>query len=179
MSLTVNTVDYGDAPDANYGTLKASNGAAHTFVSGMFLGAGIDTETDGQVDDGADEDGIVFDAAMQADSLFALDSFFTATASTAGKLDIWIDFNNDGDFDSNEHLNNGVSYDVVAGANTLDFTIAAGAAVTGVDTWARARFSSTGGLAPVGRANDGEVEDYQLQISPLLPAEPVDHVLPM
>ena len=178
-SLTIHTVDYGDAPDSNYQTLKASNGAAHTFVSGLFLGATIDTELDGSADDGADEDGIVFDPAMQADDVFTLDSFFTATASAAGKLDIWIDYNNDGDFDANEHLNNGTSYDLVAGANLLNFTIPAGAAVTGVDTWARARFSSTGSLAPVGRANDGEVEDYSLQISPLLDARAVEHVLPM
>ncbi len=178
-TLTINTVDYGDAPNANYGTLKASNGAAHTFVSGLHLGATIDTELDGQADDGADEDGIVFDPAMQADGTFALDSFFTATASAAGKLDIWIDFNNDGDFDPTEHLNEGTSYDLQQGANTIDFRINAGEAVTGVNTWARARFSSTGGLAATGRANDGEVEDYQIQISPLLPAEPVDHVLPM
>lgn len=179
-TLTINTVDYGDAPDS-YGTLKASSGAAHTFVDGFHLGSAIDTESDGQpVDlDGADEDGITFDPAMQADGTFALDSFFTATASAAGKLDIWIDYNNDGDFDSSEHLNGGVSFDVVAGTNTFNFTIPAGAAVTGVDTWARARLSSAGGLAPIGRAADGEVEDYQLVISPLLPAEPVNHILPM
>ncbi|MEQ9412041.1 MAG: GEVED domain-containing protein [Fuerstiella sp.] len=178
-TLTINTVDYGDAPNANYQTLKASNGAAHTFRSGFYLGAGVDTELDGQPDDGADEDGIVFDAAMQADDNFALESFFTATASAAGKLDIWIDFNNDGDFDASEHLNNGTSYSVVAGPNLFNFTIPAGAAVTGVDTWARARLSTSGSLSPVGRAADGEVEDYQLQISPLLDARAVEHVLPM
>lgn len=179
-TLTINTVDYGDAPDS-YGTRQISNGAAHTFVDGFHLGSTIDTEFDGQpVDqDGSDEDGITFDPAMQADGTYALDSFFTATASAAGKLDIWIDYNNDGDFDASEHLNGGLSYDVVSGDNTFTFTIPAGAAVTGVDTWARARLSSSGGLAPVGRASDGEVEDYQLVISPLLSAEPVNHVLPM
>lgn len=177
-TLTIHTVDYGDAPDANYGTLKP-NGAAHTFVDGFHLGATIDTELDGQADDGADEDGIVFDPGMQADGSFALESFFMANASAAGKLDIWIDFNNDGDFDPAEHLNGGTSYDLVAGDNTFNFTIAAGAAVTGVDTYARARFSSAGSLAPTGRADDGEVEDYQFQISPLLDATEVTHVLPM
>ncbi|APZ94408.1 GEVED domain-containing protein [Fuerstiella marisgermanici] len=177
-TLTIHTVDYGDAPDANYGTLKP-NGAAHTFVDGFHLGATIDTELDGQADDGADEDGIVFDPGMQADGSFALESFFTANASAAGKLDIWIDFNNDGDFDPAEHLNGGTSYDLVAGDNTFNFTIAAGSAVTGVDTYARARFSSAGSLAPTGRADDGEVEDYQFQISPLLDATEVTHVLPM
>lgn len=179
-TLTILTVDYGHAPDINYRHLKANNGPAHTIDSTLFLGTGIDAEFDGPANDAAPEDdGIVFDAAMQADDVVALESFFTATASKAGKLDIWIDYNNDGDFDTNEHLNGGTSYDLVPGPNNFTFMIPAGVAVTGVDTWARARITSTGGVAPVGRVSDGEVEDYQLQISPLLPAEPLLHVLPM
>ncbi|HAD57712.1 MAG TPA: hypothetical protein DCG12_00515, partial [Planctomycetaceae bacterium] len=55
-TLTILTVDFGDAPD-DYGTLRASNGAAHTIVDGFHLGAAVDAETDGQpgVGDGADE----------------------------------------------------------------------------------------------------------------------------
>lgn len=176
-TLTIRTVDYGDAPNS-YTTDKASGGPAHTIVDGFFLGASVDNETDSSADDGADEDGIVFEAGMQADALIDSDSFFTATVSAAGKLDVWLDFNNDGDFDANEHLNAGVSFDVVAGDNTFTFPIPAGTAVTGVDTYARARFSSAGSLSPTGRAADGEVEDYQLQISPLLDAVGVERVLP-
>jgi len=179
-TLTIITADYGDAPNS-YGTLRASNGAAHTIVDGFFLGASVDSEADGQpVDlDGADEDGIVFEAGMQADGTIDIESFFTATASAVGKLDIWLDFNGDGVFDTSEHLNNGTSYDLVAGANTFDFTISAGQATTGADTWARARFSSAGSLAPTGRANDGEVEDQMVQFSPLLDPVAVEHVWPM
>lgn len=176
-TLTILTVDYGDAPNT-YGTEKASNGAAHTIVDGFFLGASVDNETDGSADDGADEDGIVFEAGIQADADIDTDSFFTATVSAAGKLDIWLDFNNDGVFDTTEHLNEGVSFDVVAGENTFTFPIKKGTAVTGVDTYARARFSSAGGLSPTGRATDGEVEDYQLQISDLLDAVGVERILP-
>lgn len=178
-TLTIHIVDYGHAPDINYRSLKANNGAAHTIVPGMFLGTGIDDETDGIADDAGEDDGIVFDAAMQADGTFALESFFTATASTGGKLDIWIDYDNNLQFDAGEHLNGGTSFDLMPGVNNFTFTIPAGVAVTGVDTWARARFSSAGGAGPTGRVDDGEVEDYSLQISPLLSAEPVDHILPM
>lgn len=177
-TLTINTVDYGDAPDS-YTTLKASGGPGHTIVDGFFLGAGIDNELDASADDGADEDGIVFESGMQADAVINTASFFDVTASAAGKLDIWLDFNNNGVFEPTEHLNAGVSIDVVAGTQRIDFPIPAGSAVTGVDTYARARFSSAGNLTPVGRAADGEVEDYQLQISPLLDAVGVERVLPM
>lgn len=176
-TLTVQTVDYGDANDS-YGTLKASNGAAHTIVPGFFLGASVDSEFDGQADDGADEDGIVFEAGMQADDVLNLSSFFTATASAPGKLDLWVDFDNSGTFEPEEHLNAGTSYDLVAGANLFDFAIAAGRATAGVDTGVRARFSSTGGLSPTGRASDGEVEDQVVQFSELLDAVAVQSVLP-
>ena len=177
-TIDILTVDFGDAPNS-YGTLKASNGAAHTIVPGFYLGASVDSELDGSADDGTDEDGIVFDAGMQADTVLNIPSYFTATASAAGKLDVWLDFNNNGVFETSEHLNNGTSFDVVAGDNTFSFVIPAGAAVTNVNTSARARLSTAGSLAPTGRANDGEVEDYVLQISPLLDAVAVKRVLPM
>jgi len=177
-NLSILTVDYGDAPDS-YKTLKASGGAAHTIVAGFFLGASVDDELDGQANDGADEDGIVFEPSIQAGTTVDVESYFTATASAAGKLDVWLDFDNNGTFDSSEHLNGGVSFDVVPGANTLAFTIPAGVAVTEVDTSARARLSTAGSLTPTGRADDGEVEDYVLQILPLLDAVAVERVLPM
>ncbi|MCA9051187.1 MAG: hypothetical protein KDA89_20765, partial [Planctomycetaceae bacterium] len=179
-TLTILTVDYGDAPTP-YGTLKADTGAAHTIVPGLHLGAAIDNETDGQIPpgtDGADEDGITIDPGLQGHATIATPAWFTANASAPGKLDIWIDFNNNGQFDSSEHLNFGTSYDVVAGDNTFNFTVPAGT-VTGVDTWVRARLTSAGGQQPTGRADDGEVEDYQIQIAPLRDAVAVTHVLPM
>ncbi|MEZ6130797.1 MAG: DVUA0089 family protein [Planctomycetaceae bacterium] len=177
-SLEILTVDYGSAPNS-YGTLKGSNGAAHTIVSGFHLGATIDPDLDGQVGPQSDDDGVVFEAGMQADAVLELESFFVASASAAGKLDVWIDFDNSGTFEADEKLNGGNSYDVVAGDNTFTFPIAPGQAVTGVDTAARVRFSSAGDLTPVGRADDGEVEDYVVRFSTLLPPVAVESVLPM
>lgn len=176
-TVTIQAVDYGDAPDS-YGTLKASNGASHTILPGFYLGNSVDSEIDAQADDGADEDGIVFEAGIQAGTSIDIGSFFTATASAAGKLDIWVDFDLNGTFDANEHLNGGSSYDLVQGANQFDFTIAAGRASTTVDTPVRARFSSAGGLTPTGRASDGEVEDLTVRFSALLDAVAVQSVLP-
>ena len=47
--LTTPAYDYGDAPDAGYRTLLASNGARHIYwPNGPFMGVGVDTEPDGQ-----------------------------------------------------------------------------------------------------------------------------------
>ncbi|MCA9084615.1 MAG: pre-peptidase C-terminal domain-containing protein [Planctomycetaceae bacterium] len=179
-ALNILTVDYGDAPDT-YGTLRTSTGAAHTIVPGFFLGTSIDKETNGQIPpgtDGADEDGIEIDPGIQASSTVDTGAYFNATASAAGKLDIWIDFNNNGTFEASEHLNGGTSYDLSAGLNSFNFTVPAGT-VFAVDTWARARFSSTGSLPATGRAADGEVEDYKIHIAPLQDAVAVEQVQPM
>ena len=43
-------LDFGDAPDAPYPTLLANDGARHVVVPGIYLGALIDSEPDGQPD---------------------------------------------------------------------------------------------------------------------------------
>jgi hypothetical protein len=83
--------DWGDAPDPTYPTFSASLGANHVIVPGMFLGASIDSELDGQPDskalgdDGAnldDEDGVVFNTPL----LPASNATVTVTASIAGSI---------------------------------------------------------------------------------------------
>ncbi len=63
------TEDRGDAPDGAYPTLLANNGASHLITGGVYLGASVDDEADGQPDATAtsddndgndDEDGVVF-----------------------------------------------------------------------------------------------------------------------
>ena len=154
-------VDFGDAPDT-YGTLLASNGARHATVLGFSLGSGIDGEVDGQPTanasgDGADDDGVTLPSPLVTNTTANV----TVTASSAGKLDAWVDFNNNGNFnDSGEKVFNNIT--VVAGANSLSFAVPNGA--TPALTFARFRLSATGGLGPTGLASDGEVEDYQVQI---------------
>lgn len=154
-------VDYGDAPDT-YGTLLASNGARHATVLGFRLGAGIDGENDGQpsanaTGDGADEDGVTLPNPLVTSTTANV----TVNASSAGRLDGWVDFNNNGSWaDAGENVFNNVA--VAAGNNSLSFLVPNGA--TPSNTFARFRLSSAGGLAFNGAAADGEVEDYAVQI---------------
>lgn len=160
--------DYGDAPDprfatpGRYPTLRANNGARHTLGSGLFLGSSVDPDADGQPNatasgDGADDDGVVLSQLVAG-----LGATATVIASQAGKLDAFLDFNADGDWDdAGEQI--ATSRNVSAGSNAVTFPVPEGA-VAGA-TFARFRLSSAGGLGPAGAALDGEVEDYQVTIT--------------
>jgi len=157
--------DWGDAPDPTYPTLSSSNGARHEILAGFHLGAEIDTEPDGRpdnsatgddLDDQPDEDGILFLDPLLPGTSARLE----ITASAAGRLDAWIDFGTDGAWDqSGDRIL--TSRVLSQGSNSLSFTIPISA---GQDqaTYARFRFSSSGGLDFIGPAADGEVEDYRV-----------------
>lgn len=171
-TVTVLAVDYGDAPNS-FGTRKP-DGAAHVLLPGFSLGGLADSDIDGQTssnfrgddNDGIDdEDGITFHTTIEASPFQALSSPFTVdvTAPFAAKLDVWVDFNDDGSFDPiDEHANGGISYNVFNGTQILGMTVPAGATLGNVA--ARFRLSTSGGLAPTGRVDNGEVEDYRIEI---------------
>ena len=162
--------DWGDAPDTvgvpGYATLAANNGANHMIAGGFYLGSSVDAESDGQPDASAtgddndgndDEDGVAFITALVPGQAATV----SVTASVAGKLDAWIDFNRNGNWlDPGEQI--AISIPLVAGVNNVNFNVPA-AASTG-QSFARFRFSSGGGLQPDGGAPDGEVEDYAVTI---------------
>ncbi|MDB5341248.1 MAG: repeat protein, partial [Planctomycetaceae bacterium] len=172
--------DFGDAPDpffstpGKYPTLLADDGARHKLGSGLYLGSGVDREFDGQPTATAngddvtgvpdDEDGVVFMNLVGGSTGAA-----TVTASLAGKLDAWIDFNRDGDWsDPGEQI--ATSLSLHAGSNNVSIAVPAGASIG--NTFARFRLSSAGGLSVTGSANDGEVEDYQVAIGAPLITQP-------
>ena len=156
--------DYGDAP-SDYPVLLADDGARHSTTS-LTLGSQVDLDVDGAPSDLADGDGSDEDGVSSLADLVAVPSAdtvssFTVTASQAGRLDGWIDFNSDGDWDDGgEQVFTNV--ELFAGDNTLSYSIPAGATVGG--TAARFRLSTAGNLAPTGSAADGEVEDYLVSI---------------
>lgn len=170
VSITVDELDFGDAPGA-YGTLSASDGARHAIVPNVWLGIGIDADADGQPgadalgddnDGGDDEDGVVFISLVIPGDPATV----KVTASIAGFLDAWVDFNFDGDWsDDGECIFAGIP--VALGANTLTFNVPA-TTPTGI-TYSRFRFSTTGNLGWLGFASDGEVEDYRVFILEPIP----------
>ncbi len=170
--------DQGDAPDT-YQTLRASNGPLHGVgpAATLFLGACVDTESNGAAsadalgDDSGigslisgictvandDEDGVVFNTPVVA----CQGAGVTVSASIAGRLDAWIDWNRDGDFaDANERIANNLA--LAAGANALTPNVPC--SVTAGLTFSRFRFSDTGGLDIGGTTPAGEVEDHSLQL---------------
>lgn len=156
-----NALDFGDAP-ASYGTLLAADGARHV-ATGPQLGASRDSETDGAPSanangDGSDEDGVMF-GAIGAGSPGAAVNIELSSASQ-GYVDAWIDFNQNGSFDDGERILNSVLID--QSMQTLNYELPADLA-TG-DYQARVRLSSSGGLGPIGPADDGEVEDYVVRV---------------
>jgi hypothetical protein len=157
--------DFGDSPSP-YPTSVAENGARHEN-DGPTLGTLRDAEANGLHSaaadaDGADEDGVTF-GAVRVSQLGAAVIVNVQNAPSGAKLDAWIDFDGDGNWngpaDQIVH-----SVNVVNGDNVLLFDVPSGAA-SGA-TLARLRLSTTGNLKPIGAAADGEVEDYVVTIEP-------------
>lgn len=158
-------LDFGDAPDPSYPTLLARNGACHVLDGSTYLGMSVDDEPDGLPDPTAsgddsasdDEDGVVFATPLRANTTATVQ----VTASVAGILNAWIDFNADGDWtDVGEQVF--VDRAIAAGLNTLTFVVPA--SVTPGPSFARFRFNTTGGLSFTGLASNGEVEDYLVEL---------------
>ncbi|MFC1997304.1 GEVED domain-containing protein [Chloroflexota bacterium] len=168
-TFTNRGLDFGDAPDS-YGTLIASNGARHKAVPGVRLGASIDIEPDGQPNAFAfgddiggqdDEDGVSYPSAL----VIGQTNEIIVGSSDLALLDAWIDFDGNGVFDHpSEHIF-AVPEPLSTGVNILNFSIPAGASPG--PTYARFRMSTTGGLLPIGVAQDGEVEDYLINLQAL------------
>jgi len=163
--VAIEELDFGDAPDPTFSTLLASDGARHVLGSGLFLGTLVDAEPDGlqstwangdDIDNSDDEDGVNIGLLPVGNRASG-----TITASAAGLVNGWIDYNADGDWDdADEQLF--TDYAVSSGSNPFTFTVPA-TAVPG-HVIARFRINSVGGLSPTGLAADGEVEDHALQV---------------
>ena len=168
--------DLGDDPDDYKTTWSTTvDGARHVLDGATYLGTKFDAERDGAPntdangDDAADdddEDGITFEDPILPGQDFRIN----VTTASAGRLNAWIDFNGDGDFDdSGEHI---VPNQTYGGAVTDDpLPLTAPSAPTGMTSFAGALYSrfrftkdfaGEGGDSPTGLARSGEVEDYVL-----------------
>lgn len=169
--------DFGDLQ--GYPTLLSENGPTHKLKPGVFLGATVDGEIDGQPNataTGDDTDANPLDDEDGVTPLFGADGLITAGESLSfeifvngigASLNAWIDFNADGDWtDPGEHIF--IDVDVNPGLMTtgnanpslsLPIVTAPANTASGVPLAARFRLGSSG-LSFVGPSDTGEVEDY-------------------
>ncbi|NQT11280.1 MAG: C39 family peptidase, partial [Planctomycetes bacterium] len=164
LDPTADSHDFGDAPNS-YSTLLANNGPRHV-ATGLMLGTVRDTEADAHtpldgtgdnVTDGTDdEDGVTFPNPLVPGTTPTV----SVTASAAGTLDYFFDFDGSGVF--GDVAGEAFTYAHPGGTRSVSVAVPAGAALGG--TYARFRLSTAGGLGPAGAALDGEVEDYQVVI---------------
>lgn len=156
----IDQLDLGDAPDPTYPTYLRNNGASHV-IGPLYLGAGVDAETDGQPNPAAtgddmagtdDEDGVFFPTALIANTPATIQ----VVSSGTGLLQGWFDFNCDGDWAdvAEQQIFN---KPVAAGTNLIQIFVPN--AVPG-QSYARFRLSTQTNLTFTGQAPDGEVEDY-------------------
>ena len=166
-------LDFGDAPDQPYPTLLAKNGARHVIVQGFHLGELVDPEADGQPTAAADgddftpsagpddEDGVSGAGPLIPGSSYTVQVTAVGASLSPAYLNAWVDFNGNGSWlDPGEQVF--VSEVLVNGVNSLNFNVPAGA--KSGETYARFRYSHERVLRPEGPAQDGEVEDYRVNI---------------
>jgi hypothetical protein len=170
ISDTDTEFDWGDAPDdpesGAYPTLEVNDGAHHV-IGGPWLGTAggaPDGEIDGQPhthalgDDIAatdDEGGVqipVLKRGEQAKITVDVDG-------GGGYVQGWIDFDVDQAWDAGEMV---VAQSMTDGSHEVIIQVPVDAEVG--TSFARFRISSAGDLQPTGRADDGEVEDYEITI---------------
>jgi hypothetical protein len=158
-NVLCSNIDFGDAP--------VSYGAVQHEATGVRLGASRDAEATQQFSAGAtgddvlntdDENGFV----SQTDIVPFGTARVVVNASGAGRVDAWIDFDNNGSFSAGERITPAVGTLVAAGNNNIDFNVPSNA-VAG-NRVMRLRISAAGGLGPTGAAVDGEVEDHLVSV---------------
>ena len=189
--IEANVIDFGDAP-ATYPTELQNNGARHVAV-GPALGT-RDVEISGQSDLNAlgddnngvdDEDGVVnFETRDFTTPTLVWPGFVSSPlGNNVGEftvdlqnpdpvtnlLNVWVDWNRDGTWDSSEHAIDNLNLNSAAGPRTVSFDIPQdlGANVVQGVSYARFRLSTTSLTSTdfVGPAFDGEVEDHEVLIN--------------
>jgi len=158
--------DFGDLP-ASYSVLLPE-GARHevSLVPDLYLGTGVDTESNGVISVSADDDlfddGVVVSTSWQnGSSGGSVDIDVTGSGWLVG----YIDFDNDGNFLGNENLV--ISQSVTSGSLSLNFDVPTDTLDTEGTTQLYARFRLLefepffAELGYSGESGNGEVEDYR------------------
>jgi hypothetical protein len=171
-------VDYGDGP-APLPVLAANGGASHPILPGFYLGGRVDGEADGIPSANADgddlnladndEDGVAFTSTFFPGSTSTMDITVSNGQFARGRLNVWVDFNQDGDWsDGGEHI----VVDRVTGTGTHTITVSVPTSAVPGLTNVRARYGYrrfAEGEPPTGPDVAGEVEDHQVRLLGTVP----------
>ncbi len=176
LHLVVRDCDWGDLPDtsptpatSDYQTTAANNGPVHIITAGLSLGATVDREADGQASpladgDGEDEDGLMIIPSLNVvpGKTIRLPLQTTNSTGSTAHLEIWIDWNGDGELDdATEKI---FDLDDSSGFPTYLTIAVPNNAATG-QIGLRARISLQDNMTPYGLIESGEVEDYLLGVA--------------
>ena len=165
-------------------TRFAEDGPHHVIYEELFLGSSVpDADSDGQPtlaaggDDGDaqgdDEDGIVSFPTLVAGQSATIEVMTNNSTGSTATLYGFIDWDGDGDFDLPSEQATAAVATATNGLVNLVFNVPADALIE-TDLGARFRLSTETELGATGRASDGEVEDYILQVRSPQPFAPLD-----
>ncbi|MBI1343173.1 MAG: T9SS type A sorting domain-containing protein [Terrimonas sp.] len=171
--------DFGDAP-ASYDPV-ATSPAVHENSDNLRLGATWDNEwvktsSAGANADGADEDGIATVPTLDTGNfnyLITIDAYNNTGANAT--VAAWLDYNGNGVFDASEGLVTTISSSASLQPINLVWWGINTPLLIGQSTYLRVRITSASkGMTtanPTGYYYDGEVEDYQVMVSSVLPVD--------
>lgn len=170
--------DWGDLPDSangtgpsNYETINANSGPRHLVDPALAIGLIVDNEADGQpsadaLGDGADEDGFHLGSLdFKLNRSINLPFSIVNTTGTIAHLEVWVDWNNDGDFSDPNEMIADLSDDGNGNFGQSSFIVnIPSTATTDQLIGLRARLSHTDNMTPYGSVFSGEVEDYVIEV---------------
>ena len=159
--------DYGSAP-ASYDTAATFHTVGDLFIGGGATPDALNELTPARDPAGDTESSSAFralpaGAAMPGAVGSNYSVTFPVTGSAAGKVCGWVDWNNNGTYDSAERQ----CVAFASGTSNQTLTWAVPADFTGASLWMRLRasYDTVGVESPVGPLSSGEVEDYQLGVA--------------
>jgi len=170
------TYDFGDLPSSYGATLLSNSGAQHKVTPGaIHLGAGITTEPDGTQSATAAADGSD-DGVTLVSTVFGKGggAYVDVTASAAGWVIAWIDFNGDGDFDDVDEMI--IDQSVSAGINHLFFYVSPDIPDGLTDFFSRFRIYPTRPAILVPRRADDGIAEVALPLELLRLPRPLGEV---
>ena len=150
-------LDLGFAPSDLYPTSLAQDGARHLVKSHLFLGSGISSEASVRGEAQEANDGVRLKGAIQSGAL--VEAVFEPSA--AGFVSLWIDMNHDGDWNDHGEL---ILSERLEQAGRAVIPVRLPVSGFSGETYARARFSTRPVPLPYGLAQDGEVEDFVVDL---------------